>query len=204
MMGTRIMAGELRGMHIGPLPKDILARPILARIKKSVFDIIKNRLPDAKFLDLFSGSGTVGFEALSRGASKVVMIDANPKSARWLQQTYFAMGRKNPWVARQRLDVHCANVMSGLAWLNDRFDIIFSGAPYVDKDKKALFFIDDLLASIPRDNVLSDKGWFVAQHHQRETFTAPANWDFFRQEKYGDTRVSFFRYAAPKTEAPQP
>ncbi len=207
-MGTRIMAGELRGMHIGPLPKSIFARPILARIKKSVFDILKNRLPDQKFLDLFAGSGTVGFEAMSRGASKVVMIDANPKSARWLQQSLFELGRKNAWVARQNVDIHCANVTKGLAWLNDRFDTIFSGAPYVDQNKKPLSFIDDLLVSIPRDNVLADKGWFVAQHSEREKFTPPPMWDFFRQEEYGDTKVSFFRYAkapdAAKSEQATP
>ncbi len=198
MMGTRIMAGELRGMQIGPLPKYIAARPILARIKKSLFDILMNRVPDAKFLDLFSGSGTVGFEAMSRGAAKVVMIDANPKSARWLQQSFYEIGQKNAWAAQQRVDIHCANVMSGLAWLNDQFDVIFSGAPYVDQNKKALFFIDELLASIPRDKVLSDRGWFVAQHHAKETFTPPSAWNFFRQEEYGDSRVSFFKYATPK------
>lgn len=195
VIGTKIMAGELRGIQIGPLPKHIFARPILARIKKSLFDILKTRLEDSKFLDLFSGSGTVGFEAVSRGAGKVTMIDANPKSVRWLQQTLFDLQRKNRWVAERNVEIHCANVMNGLSWLNDQYDLIFSGAPYVDENKKALYFIDNLLVNIEREKLLAPGGLFIAQHHEKEPFTPPASWNFFRQEEYGDSRLSFFKHA---------
>jgi len=193
------MAGELKGQKIGPLPKTIFARPILARIKKSLFDILQNQLPNSRFLDLFSGSGTVGLEAISRGAGQVVFIDANPQCKKWIDSALHKMSGKNPRVFQNsRQQVYCANAMHGFAWLNQEFDIIFSGAPYVDQNKKALYFIQNLLHLIERDRILSARGWFIAQHQVKEPFQVPESWDFFRQNHYGDSTLSFFRLK-PKT-----
>jgi 16S rRNA (guanine966-N2)-methyltransferase len=194
-VGTRIMSGNLRGQKIGPLPKNIFARPILARIKKSLFDILRTRVPGALFLDLFSGSGTVGLEAISRGAKKVVFIDANPQCQRWIESMLRKSSESNPALFQNvRYEVHRANVLSGLSWLNEQFDLIFSGAPYKDEQKKALFFISDILIMIEKEKILKPKGWFIAQHHIKETFEVPKSFNFFRQERYGDSMLSFFEY----------
>src|SRR5262249_37512336 len=120
MKGTQILGGELRGMDIGPLPNHIFARPILARIRKSLFDILKTRVPDGKFLDLFSGSGTVGLEALSRGAEKVVFVDQNPQCTRWIEQVIARLSQRNKhFFPGRNIEIHRADATSDLNWLND-------------------------------------------------------------------------------------
>ena len=196
MKGTMIIGGELRRHRMGSVPAGLNTRPILARIKKSLFDILRNRIAGSKFLDLFAGSGSVGLEALSRGSSKVIFVDANPYCARWIEQTLASIGEKHQnLMGLGEHAVYRHDLMKGLSWVGSEFDLIFSGAPYVDHKKRPLHFVQFLLEEIAKAKILSAEGWFIAQHSTRETFTAPAGWDFFRQEKYGDTALSFFRHA---------
>ena len=88
--------------------------------------------------------------------------------------------------------MHCADVLSGLGWLPEKFDLVFSGAPYKDAQKRPLSFIQTLLEMVARDRILCKGGWFIAQHHSKETFKTPGVWNFFRQEHYGDSFLSFF------------
>ena len=193
-MASKIIGGSLRGQRVAALPRGIFARPILARIKKSLFDILKTRITESNFLDLFSGSGSVGLEAASRGAKKVVFIDANPQCQKWIENTLKRLSEKNELFLRQaRCEVYRADVLSGLAWLSEEFNIIFSGAPYKDEKKRPLFFVGDVLDIIERDRVLAEGGLFIAQHHNKETIRVPSGWDFYRQEQYGDSVLSFFR-----------
>lgn len=223
MAGVKIIGGDLKRRKVGTLPRGVLLRPILARIKKSLFDILKNHIAHAYFLDLFAGSGAVGLEALSRGAKKVVFVDSNPVCQKWIQKTLekiyqgttlrvatrrgeYCSGHhgqargilrcENPSLSLMhgRAEIHCRNVLSGLGWLNEKFDLVFSGAPYVNAEKRPLYFVQDLLEIIRRDGVLKDDGWFIAQHHKKETFQMPNDWNFFRQERYGDSVLSFFCY----------
>ena len=75
----RIVAGKAKGTKLYTLEGEN-TRPTLDRVKESLFNIIQNKIQDAIFLDLFSGSGAIGLEALSRGARKVIMCD-NSKEA---------------------------------------------------------------------------------------------------------------------------
>lgn len=202
MRGVTIMGGEFKRQKIGTLPSGILIRPILARIKKSLFDILKNRIADSVFLDLFAGSGSVGLEALSRGAKKVVFIDSDPACQNWIKKTLGKMMDQSPSILWQgRTEVYSSDVLSGLSWLHEEFDLIFSGAPYKDSHKRPLFFVKPLLEMIARDQILRKNGWFIAQHHAKETFQAPAYWNFFRQELYGDSALSFFKQEAAQTHS---
>ena len=188
------MAGNLRAVMVGPIPKNIWARPILARIRKSLFDILRERLKKARFLDLFAGSATVGIEALSRGARQVVFVDFNPQLERWIKSTLADLQKKYPSAFEgAQTAVHRADVTRGLAWLGQEFDIIFSGAPYVDKEKKLMLFVTELLKQIEKEKLLAPGGWFIAQHSRREPFEVPPSWQMFRQEKYGDSALSFFK-----------
>src|SRR3989338_1256922 len=71
----RIIAGTHRGRKIFSVPKDKFVKPISARIRQSFFDIVRPYITGAVLLDLYAGVGTVGLEALSRGASKVVFVE---------------------------------------------------------------------------------------------------------------------------------
>ena len=77
----KVIAGTARGRQLKTLPKDDFSiRPMLGMMKKSVFDIITPVLPDSLFLDLYAGVGSVGIEALSRGAKRVVFAEISDKS----------------------------------------------------------------------------------------------------------------------------
>ncbi len=189
-----ILAGGLKGQRIQIPSHTPGLRPILAQIKKSLFDILKNSIEDSSFLDLFSGTGAVGFEALSRGAREVVFMEQDPLTHRRLNETIRNFSTRNPdFFERKAVTVHKADILKGLGWLGREFDLIFSGAPYVDAKKKPLYFVNRLLLLLERDRVLKKGGLFIAQHHNKETFEVPSAWKLTRQERYGDSQISFFK-----------
>ena len=196
MKGTRIIAGNFKRERLGAVPRSLPVRPMLARIKKSLFDILKNRIPESSFLDLFSGSGSVGFEAFSRGAKKVVWVDSNRRCQEWILGTLERIFQKygDPGL-EEKVKVYHRDVLAGLAWLAQEFDIIFAGPPYKDRSKNPLRYVETLLEIVGRDHVLKNGGTFIIQHHAKEIFNVPVGWDLFRKERYGDSVLSFFRNA---------
>jgi 16S rRNA (guanine(966)-N(2))-methyltransferase RsmD len=193
-MGTRIIGGGFKGQRLKSLPKGAFTRPILARIKKSLFDILKTRVSDASFLDLFSGSGSVGIEAISRGARRVVFVDSSAQCRRWIEDALKEITQKHELFIRQaEWEVYRADVLAGLDFLGEQFNVIFCGVPYKDEKKQALFLVKDVLDVIERDKILAEGGWVVVQHHVKEKVQGSSSWDFFRQEQYGDTYLSFFK-----------
>ena len=188
MGDIRIIAGEGRGRVIKSLPDNFPVRPILARIKKSLFDILKNKLEGSSFLDLFAGCGAVGIEAISRGAKNVVFLDLDSKCLGAITANL----KKLKW--ENRAVVNKADVTKNLSWLNNRFDIVFMGPPYKDENKKPLSLTGVTIERIKEAKILADDGIIVAQHHKKEFFDVPLGYVLFRQENYGDTVVSFLRY----------
>ena len=75
----RIISGRARGTKLYTLGGES-TRPTLDRVKESLFNIIQNKIEDANFLDLFSGSGAIGLEALSRGAKKTIFCDSSKQA----------------------------------------------------------------------------------------------------------------------------
>lgn len=188
MAGIRIIGGEARGRALKTFKEDDLSvRPILARIKKSLFDILAPRIGGARFLDLFAGTGAVGIEALSRGASSVDFVEDSPRSLGLIKDNLAMLG----WTDRAR--IHRADVTKGLSWLPGPFDIIFLGPPYKDAAKKPLALTGITLTHIVTAGLLAPDGIIVGQHHEKEAVTAPEGLTMFRRETYGDTKVSFFK-----------
>ncbi|MDE2292548.1 MAG: RsmD family RNA methyltransferase, partial [Elusimicrobia bacterium] len=75
----RIIAGTARGRRLFATKTDMMVRPISARIRQSLFDILRPMVTGSYFLDLFAGTGAVGLEALSRGAQRAVFIEADKR-----------------------------------------------------------------------------------------------------------------------------
>src|SRR3982750_420778 len=91
----RIIGGQAKRRAIkSPSPAQGV-RPILARIKKSLFDILRLRIPNAHFLDLYAGSGAVGIEALSRGAAHATFVEQNPHCMAVIRQNIKTLGFKD-------------------------------------------------------------------------------------------------------------
>ena len=182
----RILAGEARGRPIKSPPKGPASRPILGRMKKSLFDILSRRLPGCVFLDLFAGTGSVGIEALSRGASHAVFVERDAYCSRLLRENLDTLGYVN------RAEVIGGDVLRVIESLRP-FDVIFMGPPYKTFEGGMAANTEPVLQALVRRHLLGPGGLLVAQHHFRETFSVPEGLSVVREEKYGDSRLTFFQ-----------
>jgi len=194
----KIISGEYKGRLL-KAPKNI--RPILAQIKKSVFDILTPYLKDCLFLDLYAGSGAVGLEAISRGARYCVFVEKEKSSLKVLSQNVINLNCQN------RCYIIKADIIKDLYWVEkskevlnthfnkNSFDIIFIGAPYVEKkgeDVVLTNFSSPTIDIISNSDILSSEGILVVQHSKKE-IVQTKKLICFRQQQYGDTIVSFFK-----------
>ena len=195
----RIIAGTARGRRIFSVSKHLPVKPISDRIKQSVFDIIRPRLPGAMMLDLFAGTGNVSLEALSRGAMRTVMVDREPACIKNIHRNLEHLGFAD------RARVLRGDVLKPLDYLlaysdNEGYDIIFMGPPYRDINNKMLSLSQPALQNVAEARLLAPGGIIILQTHKTEEFAVPNTLEIYRVEKYGDTLVHFLRAAAPKAE----
>jgi 16S rRNA (guanine966-N2)-methyltransferase len=186
----RIIGGSAKRQRVKAPSESHGVRPILGRIKKSLFDILRPRLEECAFLDLYAGSGSVGIEALSRGAANATFIDRNPFCLSIIRQN---LSRLQLFPKSRVLR---ADVTRDLSVAGGPFDLIFMGPPYHDDQWRALVLTQPTLAAIGRANLLKPGGWVIGQHHAKEPPVNLPGWHMFRQEHYGDTRLSFFEPAS--------
>ena len=187
-MTLKVIAGDARGRILKTLPQDDLSiRPMLGRMKKSVFDIIQFRIAGCDFLDLFAGVGSVGIEALSRGAKKCVFAELSETSLSLIKHNVNMLGYND------RAQIVKCDVIRHFDTVAGKYDIVFMGPPYKDGDKKALALTYPALKNIVRYDILKDDSILIAQKHIKEPVGIVQGLDCFRTEKYGDTVVSFYR-----------
>ena len=187
----RIISGRFKGKRLSSL-KASTVRPTSDRVKESVFSILGDSVIDSNFLDLCAGTGNIGLEALSRGARTVTFVDRSPHSIRVIKSNISGCGVNSgdPNVNIVKLDA-----LRGLAYLarrNARFDLIYFDPPYDSGIHEAC------LARIGTNRMLSPSGQVVVER-RRERRAEPAAPEAFdelklkRQERYGDTVISFYR-----------
>ncbi|MDR2192501.1 MAG: RsmD family RNA methyltransferase, partial [Endomicrobium sp.] len=156
---------------------------------KSVFDIIQFRVKDAYFLDLFAGVGSVGIEALSRGAAKCVFAELAKTSLDLIKHNINALGYND------RASIVRCDIIKDFELLSGKYDIIFMGPPYKDSCKKPLALTQPSLQNVVKYGVLKDDSILIVQKHIKEPVGAVLGLERFRTEKYGDTEVYFYRRA---------
>ncbi|HRY28554.1 MAG TPA: 16S rRNA (guanine(966)-N(2))-methyltransferase RsmD [Elusimicrobiota bacterium] len=186
----RIQSGIARGRLLVGLHAGVDVRPILARIRKSLFDILRPRLAGSFFLDLFAGTGAVGLEALSNGAARAVFVDGNRRCCRAIEGNAARLGFAD------QAEVHCGDITKSLAWLKGRpFDLVFLGPPYKDAEKSPLALTIATLMRVEEAGLLAPGGWVIAQHHKKEPVDdVSGKWEMFRRNYYGDSVLSFFQF----------
>jgi 16S rRNA (guanine(966)-N(2))-methyltransferase RsmD len=187
-MSLKVIAGIARGRLLKTLPQDDLSiRPMLGRMKKSIFDIIQFKVPNSNFIDLFAGIGSVGIEALSRGAKKVTFAELSNVSLSLIKHNV------NMLDFNDRAKIIKCDVIKDFALLQDKYDIVFMGPPYKDSDKKTLALTNPVLKNILKYDILKDDSVLIAQKHIKEPVAEMAGLECFRVEKYGDTVISFYK-----------
>jgi 16S rRNA (guanine966-N2)-methyltransferase len=186
----RIIAGKARGMRLQDVPGEI-TRPITDRVKEALFNILSKDLPGSNFLDLFGGTGSVGIEALSRGAAFVRFIDLNRPAVTVIQAN----------LAHTRLEenaqVFQKDAFQFLKQVPDRqFDYIFIAPPqYKGLWLKALQILDEHL------DWLDPLGSVIVQIDPVE-FQDPSLSHLveFDRRRYGSTLLLFYEITQTSTE----
>jgi 16S rRNA (guanine966-N2)-methyltransferase len=182
MTGLRVIAGKARGRKLRSVAGDS-TRPITDRTKESLFNIIGADIVNSTFLDLFAGTGSVGIEALSRGAHFVQFVDNNQNAIQTIHTNLSSTG----------LEVDSRVIrMDAFQLLGSKpehsFDYVYIAPPqYKELWKRALMSLD-------RNPVwLSEDGWVIVQIHPVEFSDIKLeNFSEFDQRKYGSTLLVFY------------
>lgn len=177
----RVLTGSIKGRKL-KVPKGQKIRPMTSRVKKSVFDTLGD-ISEARVLDVFAGSGGIGIEALSCGASHVTVIEKDPSVLSITRENYEHCGFTD------KAELICFDYKTALSKLRKNkeiFDLIFVDPPYkLYKDLQVADFIEDV------SDLLHEDGVIVIEHDHKIN-DAPEG--FFRVTKpFGGTHVSYFR-----------
>ena len=175
----RIIGGTLRGKAIMP-PSGYAARPTTDYAKEGLFNTLVNELDfeSVSMLDLFSGTGSISYEAASRGCTDIISVEMNPSNARFIKQTVASLGIKGMQVVHH-------NVFDFLTICTKKFDFVFADPPYA---------IDNL-AGIPEKifsaDILNEGAMLVMEHPG--TFSFKDHPYFVKEKKYGNVHFSYFK-----------
>ena len=184
-MGTlRIVSGRLRGRRLRVSPDPAL-RPTSNRVREALFNILGQDLSGFDVLDLFAGSGALGFEALSRGARRVVFVDSSPKTASALRRSAEDLG-----IDREaRVIVGRVEDVLDRARLGGPYHVILADPPY-DATAEAR-----LVDGVDAGRLLGQHGTLVVE---RESRNPPELGRFrlklVRTAEHGRTALDFFKY----------
>ncbi len=176
-----ITGGSLRGRKLGVLSGG-RTRPTPARVKEALFSILATQVPGARVLDLFAGSGALGFEALSRGAAEVVFVEAHPPTAAMLRETAVRFG------IAEKCTIICGRSERSVSRLQGTFRLVFADPPYALPAPLPLF------EELTTGGFLDDDAVIVYEHQaQRGVRELPAVLAVERQTHWGEVGVSFLR-----------
>lgn len=184
---SRIIAGAGKGRRLRT-PAGEATRPTGARVRQSLFDILARVIPGCRFLDVFAGNGSVGLEALSRGAARVVLVDRGAAAVEAARENARALARAGGEVQVHRQDARTA--LTALADQGMQFDVVYLDPPYASD------LYEPLLSLLAEGPLLAEGGVAVAEHfHKRplpERIGALAR---TRLKRVGDHCLSFYSRA---------
>lgn len=200
----RVITGKYKGRNIA-MPVGI--RPTQSKVRKAIFDILGD-IADLSFLELFAGSGAVGFEALSRGVAELTLVEDSRNALKEIRRNIESLSLTScnlyPFVAEKAIRLLYKDRL--------KFDIIFIDPPYYknlvprpyDKlNKRGSGSTGNLqeeplskktLQMLGGYDILAPNGLLIIQHFKKDILPSKAgDLKLFRESKYGDTALSFYR-----------
>ena len=163
-------------------------RPTTDRVKESVFSILREQVVDANFLDLCAGTGSIGIEALSRGAKHVTFVERAPRCIHIIERNLAACQLTRQHQQVQVLRCNIARGISQRLQSHAPFDIIYFDPPY----RAGLY--RDSLALLADAKLLCAEGVLLVEHSKQTCLPLTVGeLTQYRQAHYGDTRVSFYQ-----------
>lgn len=181
----RVIAGQFKGKRL-KAPPGKNTRPITDMIKESLFNVLGDKVSGSIFLDLFAGSGSVGIEALSRGAEKVIFIDNNAMALKTIKQN-ISNCRIN-----EGFEIYRNDVFKALEMLNRRerkFDLIYIDPPFTNTK-----IFDEVMKTIDNISILKQQGLLVIRTHRKLVLTNKlVNLEPYRSNIYGESVLHYYR-----------
>lgn len=182
LLVMRVIAGTCKGRRL-VAPKGLHTRPALDRIKESLFSILFD-VDDQTVLDLFAGSGSVGIEALSRGAIEATFVENNAAALRALTTNLASCNLESQSTIIKQ-DV--ARALGKLSRENTSFDLIFVDPPYLKN------LVNVTLEKICALGIAHDETRIVVEHHPKEPIDDLKGLVLTDTRKYGQTLISFLK-----------
>ncbi len=176
---VRIIAGEWRGRRLQFRSAKGL-RPTGDRVRETLFNWLQHAVAGAQCLDLFAGSGALSFEAVSRGAARVVMVEAHYPTVRQLQSQIATF-------KADRMVLWQGSAFDYLQSFEHGFDIVFLDPPFADAT------LDRMLAVLVERHILNPGALIYVEYPQLRVPTPPAGWAFYRQHKAGEVGYGLLR-----------
>lgn len=161
-------------------PKGLNVRPTPGRVKESLFAILAPRMEGARFLDLYAGTGAIGFEAASRGAAKVVSVEGHRETAEAIKDAAEQFG------VAETVEVVPAPVDRALYRLDEPFDIVYADPPYGDDVPLQMFRL------LLERKLLAPDALVIFEHSARTILPDIPGYRGVREEVYGDVALAFF------------
>lgn len=180
-----IVAGTLKGRAI-PTAKHVKYRPSTGRFKEALFSILtsgdfQGRLEQAKFLDLYSGSCAIGFEAISRGAKSATFVDVDRKNLDIAASFAEKVGVEN------RTKFLCTDA-SNLRSTTEKYDIIFIDPPYKED------MVSKTLSSLEANSWLEEDALVIIEIGEYDKIDIPEGFEMHTDRKYGGSRLIILDY----------
>jgi len=184
----RVTGGIGRGQRL-KVPAGDRVRPTSDKVKQALFNIISLKIEGAVFLDLFAGAGGIGIEALSRGAQRVVFVDASRRSVDVVKHNIGQIGFGD------RAEVVFSKAETFLKKASGPYDIVYLDPPYAEE-------IGPLLGRLAGAGILKPDSIVIAEHIKKQPSPESAGaLSLYREAQYGDTVLAFYTFGSQKPEA---
>lgn len=178
----RIIAGTAGSIPLKVPPS--LTRPTADRVREAVFSVLGDRTTGARVLDLFAGSGSLGLEALSRGAREATFVESNGRACTILGENLRKTRLAGANIQRRDVLSFLSTSPAG------RYDLVFADPPYA-RDEASLALLTSLLTLPALAGTLDPAGLFVLESCADTALPESPYWEIVREKTYGGTRVSY-------------
>lgn len=182
----RVIAGKARGKKL-KAPAGTNTRPVTDMIKEAIFNVLGQDMENYRFLDLFAGSGSMGIEALSRGAAQVVFIDRDYGSVRIIKENL-----ENCGFNQENYQVFKNDVFKAVDILEKKsanFDFIYVDPPFTDEE-----IFDRIMRKLDQTHLLTDDGILLIRTRRKKKLTEGLrHLRKYRMNDYGESTLHYYK-----------
>ena len=173
----RVIAGKYKSRKLSQ-PSLEVTRPTTDRTKEAIFSMIQFKVPNSIFLDLFSGSGSIAIEAISRGAMKCVSVDKNNEAIKTIEENSKNLKINNLSIIKSDVITYL-QMSKGL-----KFNLIFMDPPFDD-----INLLNESIKIINDNQILDNLGWLIIETSKPNNLIIPEGFVNIKNKKYGKSTI---------------